>query len=74
MPTLALGLLSSNHLEQLQERQQMKIVLGATLILIGIIQIADWIHTIPALGYPLAIALVGIWLYEINKEIQARRR
>jgi hypothetical protein len=52
----------------------MKIVLGATLILIGIIQIADWIHTIPALGYPLAIALVGVWIYEINKEIQARRR
>jgi len=52
----------------------MKIVLGATLILIGIIQIADWINTIPALGYPLAIILVGVWIYEINKEIQARRR
>lgn len=52
----------------------MKIILGTTLLLIAIIQIATWLQTTPALGYPLAIVLVGIWIYEIANDMNARRR
>ncbi len=52
----------------------MKIVLGATLLLIAIIQIATWIQTIPALGYPTALVLVAVWIYEIANDMNARRR
>jgi predicted ABC-type exoprotein transport system permease subunit len=52
----------------------MRIVLACTLLIVAIYQIADWIKEIPALGYPLFIILLAVWLYEINKEIQTRRR
>lgn len=52
----------------------MKIVLGATLLFIAIIQIATWLNEVPALGYPLAIVLIGIWVYEIANDMNARRR
>lgn len=52
----------------------MKLILGGTLLIIAIIQIATWIQTIPALGYPTALVLVGIWIYEIANDMNARRR
>lgn len=52
----------------------MRIILGVTLLFIAIIQIATWTQTTPALGYPLAIVLIGVWVYEIANDMNARRR
>ena len=75
-PTLALALETSRPPldKPLQERQQMKFILGATLLFIALWQLKTWIQTQPILGIPLAIILAGIWIWEVAKEINARRR
>jgi hypothetical protein len=52
----------------------MKFILGATLLFIALWQLKTWIQTQPILGIPLAIILAGIWIWEVAKEINARRR
>jgi len=75
MPTLALGLLRSNHLEQLQERQQMnKLILGGTFVILGVIQLADWVVEKPVIGTFICVAVVASWLFELIKDMRGSRR
>ena len=52
----------------------MKTVLGISLLVIALIQLETWIETQPTVGIPLTITLAGVWIWEIAKEINARRR
>jgi len=75
MPTLALGLLRSNHLEQLQERQQMnKLILGGTFVILGVIQLADWVQEKPVVGTFIVVAVVASWAFELIKDMRGSRR
>jgi len=75
MPTLALGLLRFNHLEQLQERQQMnKLILGGTFVILGVIQLADWVVEKPVVGTLITVAVVASWAFELIKDMRGSRR
>jgi len=75
MPTLALGLLRSNHLEHLQERQQMnKLILGGTFVILGVIQLADWVQEKPVVGTFICVAVVASWAFELIKDMRGSRR
>jgi hypothetical protein len=52
----------------------MKLMLGGTILIIAVLQVADWLQENPALGYPTFIVLLTTWIYEIIKDTKKAGR
>ena len=52
----------------------MRLMLGGTIVIIAVLQVADWIVERPYLGYPAFIILLTAWLYEVIKDMRGARR
>ena len=52
----------------------MRVILGGTILIIAVLQVADWITERPYLGYPAFIILLTAWLYEVIKDMRGAGR
>jgi len=51
-----------------------KLILGGTFVILGVIQLADWVQEKPVVGTFITVALVASWAFELIKDMRGSRR
>jgi len=51
-----------------------KLILGGTFVILGVIQLADWVVEKPVIGTFIVVAVVASWAFELIKDMRGSRR
>jgi len=51
-----------------------KLILGGTFVILGVIQLADWVQEKPVVGTFICVAVVASWAFELIKDMRGSRR
>jgi hypothetical protein len=57
-----------------REATMNKIILGGTFVILGVIQLADWVVEKPVVGTLITVAVVASWAFELIKDMRGSRR
>jgi hypothetical protein len=57
-----------------REATMNKLILGGTFVILGVIQLADWVQEKPVVGTFILVAVIASWAFELIKDMRGSRR